>query len=214
MTPERWRRVEELYQAALQQPSGRQRAFLLRECAGDESLRSEVESLLAQRTSCAVLDAATGFIATDDGSTFIGRRLGDYEIRARIGAGGMGEVYRAHDIKLGREVAIKTLPRLFASDPNDDQRAFSARLACGPPAIIHTSPPSMASRTSFFSRHGFADCARAGARTRWTARRWPNACGREASLCPRRSQLRDRSLLPSRQRTRRRSSIAISSQRT
>ena len=117
MTPERWRRVEELYQAALQQPSGRQRAFLLRECAGDESLCSEVESLLAQRTSAPSLDAATGFIATDDGSTFIGRRLGDYEIRARIGAGGMGEVYRAHDIKLGREVAIKTLPRLFASDP-------------------------------------------------------------------------------------------------
>src|SRR5688500_6941866 len=106
MTPERWRRVEELYQAALQQPSGRQRAFLRRECAGDESLCSEVESLLAQGTSAPALDGFAGVMATDDGSTFIGRRLGDYEIRARIGAGGMGEVYRAHDVKLDRDVAI------------------------------------------------------------------------------------------------------------
>src|SRR5687768_16800073 len=48
--------------------------------------------------------------------TLTGRRLGVYEIRERIGAGGMGEVYRAHDTKLGRDVAIKVLPPAFAAD--------------------------------------------------------------------------------------------------
>ena len=47
-----------------------------------------------------------------------GTRLGPYELEAPIGAGGMGEVYRAHDTKLGRDVAIKILPRLFTSDPD------------------------------------------------------------------------------------------------
>src|ERR1700675_2965974 len=46
-----------------------------------------------------------------------GRRLGPYEILAAIGAGGMGEVYRAHDTKLGRDVAIKVLPANFVNDP-------------------------------------------------------------------------------------------------
>src|SRR3990170_7716458 len=46
-----------------------------------------------------------------------GTRLGTYEIRALIGAGGMGEVYEAHDSKLGRDVAIKVLPEQFARDP-------------------------------------------------------------------------------------------------
>jgi hypothetical protein len=51
-------------------------------------------------------------------SLLTGRRLGPYEVQARIGVGGMGEVYRAHDTKLGRDVAIKVLPRLFTGDPD------------------------------------------------------------------------------------------------
>ena len=48
----------------------------------------------------------------------VGRRLGGYQVRERIGAGGMGEVYRARDTKLGRDVAIKILPRAFTSNPD------------------------------------------------------------------------------------------------
>ncbi len=58
-----------------------------------------------------------------------GTRLGSYEVVAQIGAGGMGEVYRAHDTKLARDVAIKVLPANFVNDPNGCP-AFSAKLAC------------------------------------------------------------------------------------
>ena len=55
---------------------------------------------------------------TDAGAAALtGRRLGAYQVEARLGAGGMGEVYRARDTKLGRDVAIKILPRVFTSDP-------------------------------------------------------------------------------------------------
>ena len=47
-----------------------------------------------------------------------GTRLGVYEVMSQIGAGGMGEVYRAHDTKLNRDVAIKVLPESFANDPD------------------------------------------------------------------------------------------------
>ena len=92
-------------------------AFLAESCAGDEALRHEVESLLAQQS------AAVGFMSTpavalvggtmDASPSFVGRRLGPYAITERITEGGMGEVYRARDSKLGRDVAIKILPHIF-----------------------------------------------------------------------------------------------------
>src|SRR5262245_16113019 len=106
MTDERWRRVEALYHAALARDEASRTAFLADECAGDDALRHEVESLLGH-------DAPDdGFLGTpaaamapritaDEPPALAGRRLGAYEVQARIGAGGMGEVYRARDTKLG-----------------------------------------------------------------------------------------------------------------
>ena len=68
-----------------------------------------------------------------------GARLGGYEVIGALGAGGMGEVYRARDTKLGREVALKILPAGFASDPGPDSRASTARRRCWRRSIIRTS---------------------------------------------------------------------------
>jgi serine/threonine protein kinase len=121
-SPERWATVERLYHAALARAADTRAAFLAKACAGDEELRQQVESLLAQDASAdAVLTrgavvAAAGLVSYVSGSVLMGRRLGAYQILAPLGAGGMGEVYRARDTRLGRDVAIKILPRAFTTD--------------------------------------------------------------------------------------------------
>ena len=120
MDPERWKRLAEVYQAAAARAPGEREAFLEDACAGDGALGREVRELLAVptpegfETGAAVADA---FTASDFARPVLtGRRIGVYEIHERIGVGGMGEVYRASDTKLRREVAIKVLPPIFAVD--------------------------------------------------------------------------------------------------
>ena len=115
---ERFRQLQELFHAALKLPPAERQAFLRARCLGDESLRQEVESLLAEDAH------SSGFLATGwetkRPAAFAlssGARLGPYEILGVIGAGGMGEVYRARDTKLHRDVAVKVLPEGFANDP-------------------------------------------------------------------------------------------------
>src|SRR5690348_4059242 len=107
MTDERWLRVKALFQAALDRPAGERTAFVAMACGDNDEVRREVESLLASdaRDSGELdrLPIASGTISLSASQ----HRLGPYEIVALIGAGAMGEVYRARDTTLNREVALK-----------------------------------------------------------------------------------------------------------
>jgi Tol biopolymer transport system component len=123
MTPERWRQVEDLCHVTLEHPVEERAGFLAHACKGDHVLQREVESLLAQEADAArfmsvpaAVLAGSPVLRGPDG-TLAGQRLGDYTIGTLLGVGGMGEVYRAHDHTLGREVAIKVLPPAFMADP-------------------------------------------------------------------------------------------------
>ena len=120
MTPERWQQIERLLYAALALNVSERAAFLEQVCSGDPALQQEVESLLAdERTAegflaAPAMDAAADAIQ-DVRASLVGHQLGSYKIESLLGAGAMGEVYRSRDTKLGREVAIKVLPRALTS---------------------------------------------------------------------------------------------------
>src|SRR5262245_19233090 len=122
--PDQWSAVERVYHEALARPLERRAAFVAEACAGNAELRREVESLLAQDASAdpvftrGAAIAAAGLVSDIDQSVPSPRRLGAYQILGQIGAGGMGEVYRARDPRLGRDVAIKILPYAYTADPD------------------------------------------------------------------------------------------------
>ena len=102
----RWQQVKILFTAALEKAPPLRAAFLTEACGEDVALRGEVEALLtAHHDAGTFLDSGrvTHQLAA-------GKCLGPYEIVELIGAGGMGEVYRARDARLGREVAVKVIP--------------------------------------------------------------------------------------------------------
>jgi serine/threonine protein kinase len=112
MNPERRQKIEALFHEAYSRPAAEREAFLASNCGNDEALRAEVQALLDQRTG-ELLDNGTA----SELVLKTGTRLGAYEVRDLLGKGGMGEVYRAHDTRLRRDVAIKVLPREFTGDP-------------------------------------------------------------------------------------------------
>jgi len=131
MTPERWAQANDVLQRAMELTPERRTAFLDDACAADPSLRHEVESLLAahEEVRSSFLQSP---IATDLPK---GTRLGEYEVQSLLGAGGMGEVYRARDLRLRREVAIKVLPALASSDPERLRRFEQEAMAAA--ALSH-----------------------------------------------------------------------------
>ena len=130
MTSERWKHIQELYHASRSRPHAERDGFLDSACAGDSDLRREVQGLLDQPVSTGSFvhffgGPAHSQLADNAGADLSGRRLGAYQVLSLLGKGGMGEVYRAHDTALGRDIAIKVLPARFTPDPERLARVAS-----------------------------------------------------------------------------------------
>jgi len=103
MTPERWQQIELVLGDVLELPTEQRSGFLAKVCSEDAALRLEVESFLALGDD----EARTNFQWSGNHVTLApGTKLGEYEIQSLLGIGGMGEVYRAHDPRLRRDVAV------------------------------------------------------------------------------------------------------------
>jgi tetratricopeptide (TPR) repeat protein len=130
MNTERSQQVERLYHAARGLSGAAREQFLADATGGDTDLLREVESLLqrAQQSPGFLEGPSTNGTATLPAlPTLTGREIESYIVRERIGAGGMGEVYRAHDRRLQRDVALKVLPPSVLSGGDDTSRAERLR---------------------------------------------------------------------------------------
>jgi serine/threonine protein kinase len=137
MNPQRWKRIEDLYHAAREQPSSERAEFLRRTCVDDSDLRKAVEGLLVQDRREGMLDGSAANPATrsmpvppPSGSASrelaTGEKFGPYQIIAPIGKGGMGSVFKARDPRVDRTVAIKVSSLQFSGRFSRETHAVAA----------------------------------------------------------------------------------------
>jgi hypothetical protein len=127
MHPERWQRLREVFEEAVEKDASQRAAFLDEACREDQSLRQEVEALLNSGSGDSFLDkpayeAVPELFESWPEDALIGSQLGPYEISGKIGKGGMGIVYLAQDTRLDRPVAIKMLAPQFTRDSRQKER--------------------------------------------------------------------------------------------
>lgn len=122
MTPEQWEKVGRIFEAAAALGPEQRSSFLDDACGDDHALRREVQSLLELEGRAgsflgagAMEDAALG-LAEENSPSLAGKTMGRYELLSLIGAGGMGQVYRARDLALKRDVAVKVLLSSFSQN--------------------------------------------------------------------------------------------------
>ena len=120
MTPERYRQIGEIYRAVLEVEPAHRSAFLLEACGEDRSLREDVESLLSHESNARdwidrpAIEIVAEALAESQSKSWVGQQVHHYQIVSILGAGGMSQVYRARDMRLDREVAIKVLPAAYS----------------------------------------------------------------------------------------------------
>lgn len=149
MTADQWQQIAAIYDEAVALDTVAREHYLARVCGHDSGLRREVDSLLAQDARSGPLDRSAWVaenLLVQPGSLAVGTLIGPYRVEGVLGEGGMGQVYRARDAKLGRSVALKVLPEHFAADP--ERRARFLREARVLAALNH---PHIA------AIHGFED---------------------------------------------------------
>jgi eukaryotic-like serine/threonine-protein kinase len=112
----RWKELERVFHAALTLAPGEREKYLRAACESDQELRARVDSLLRHDTATATDELSSAWTKTD------GPRIGPYKVLAKLGSGGMGEVYLAQDTRLDRKVAVKVLPARFATDQERKNR--------------------------------------------------------------------------------------------
>ena len=122
MDADRWSRLEQLYHEAIGLDDADRDAFLTRVCGDDRALRADLESLLTEDVAPEPFLEEPAFavgarLVADEVPELSGREFGPYRLNGLLGAGGMGDVYRARDTILERDVAIKILPEAFSEDP-------------------------------------------------------------------------------------------------
>ena len=123
-----WRKVREIFDAAIRRQPEKRAGFVLEMCDGDQSLFAEVESLLSSHGDAESFLESPAFaefadeLPTENERLKPGKRFGHYEIKRLIGAGGMGEVYLAEDKRLDRQVAVKILNEKFSRDESNLNR--------------------------------------------------------------------------------------------
>jgi eukaryotic-like serine/threonine-protein kinase len=128
MNPEHWKRIKELFNAALDQMPVERAVFLDHACNGDEQLRREVERLIASHEKSDLFidkpayEAAAELLVDEPSESLVGRSIGHYRIERKLGQGGMGEVFSAYDSRLDRSVALKILPEHSMRDPDRVRR--------------------------------------------------------------------------------------------